>query len=233
MKKFATMLLALLLTAALTVPAMATFTPSSENKDAPEIISATFEDGTDAKGYLIVTPYSKRNSADPSIKESLERAYEDVKNASTLDKLNSDVNTLLKNYPHVKAEDLVASDLFDLSYVENGQLAPLPQRVTVTFRLTVPVEDLLFVMTRDAEGNWHLLNMTTGLVTKVSKNQVTVTFDSTGPVLFIINTASMPVDKDGPKSPQTGEISPAWVIAGMTVVAACAAAYVVRRGKAA
>ena len=97
MKKFATMLLALLLTAALTVPAMATFTPSSENKDAPEIISATFEDGTDAKGYLIVTPYSKRNSADPSIKESLERAYEDVKNASTLDKLNSDVNTLLKN----------------------------------------------------------------------------------------------------------------------------------------
>ena len=42
MKKFATMLLALLLTAALTVPAMATFTPSSENKDAPEIISATF-----------------------------------------------------------------------------------------------------------------------------------------------------------------------------------------------
>ena len=225
MKKFATMLLALLLTAALTVPAMATFTPSSENKDAPEIISATFEDGTDAKSYLIVTPYSKRNSADPSIKESLERAYEDVKNASTLDKLNSDVNTLLKNYPHVKAEDLVASDLFDLSYVENGQLAPLPQRVTVTFRLTVPVEDLLFVMTRDAEGNWHLLNMTAGLVTKVSKNQVTVTFDSTGPVLFIINTASMPVDKDGPKSPQTGEISPAWVIAGMTVVAACAAAY--------
>ena len=227
MKKFATMLLALLLTAALTVPAMATFTPSSENKDAPEIISATFEDGTDAKSYLIVTPYSKRNSADPSIKESLERAYEDVKNASTLDKLNSDVNTL------VKAEDLVASDLFDLSYVENGQLAPLPQRVTVTFRLTVPVEDLLFVMTRDAEGNWHLLNMTAGLVTKVSKNQVTVTFDSTGPVLFIINTASMPADKDGPKSPQTGEISPAWVIAGMTVVAACAAAYVVRRGKAA
>lgn len=126
MKKFATMLLALLLTAALTVPAMATFTPSSENKDAPEIISATFEDGTDAKSYLIVTPYSKRNSADPSIKESLERAYEDVKNASTLDKLNSDVNTLLKNYPHVKAEDLVASDLFDLSYVENGQLAPRP-----------------------------------------------------------------------------------------------------------
>lgn len=234
MKKFATMLLALLLTAALTVPAMATtFTPSSENKDAPEIISATFEDGTDAKGYLIVTPYSKKDSADPSIRESLERAYEDVKNASTLDKLNSDVNTLLKNYPHVKVEDLVASDLFDLSYVENGQLAPLPQRVTVTFRLTVPVEDLLFVMTRDAEGNWHLLNMTAGLVTKVSKNQVTVTFDSTGPVLFIINTASMPVDKDGPKSPQTGEISPAWVIAGMTVVAACAAAYVVRRGKAA
>ena len=92
MKKFATMLLALLLTAALTVPAMATFTPSSENKDAPEIISATFEDGTDAKGYLIVTPYSKKDSADPSIKESLERAYEDVKNASTLDKLNSDVN---------------------------------------------------------------------------------------------------------------------------------------------
>lgn len=71
-----------------------------------------------------MTPYSKRDSADPSIKESLERAYEDVKNASTLDKLNSDVNTLLKNYPHVKAEDLVASDLFDLSYVENGQPGP-------------------------------------------------------------------------------------------------------------
>ena len=56
MKKFATMLLALLLTAALTVPAMATFTPSSENKAPPEIIAATCEDVTDAKSYLIVSP---------------------------------------------------------------------------------------------------------------------------------------------------------------------------------
>ena len=36
-----------------------------------------------------------------------------------------------------------------------------------------------------------------------------------------------------PTSPQTGEISPVVVIAGMTIVAACAAAYVVRKEKAA
>ena len=41
-----------------------------------------------------------------------------------------------------------------------------------------------------------------------------------------------PVD-DKPSSPQTGEISPVVVIAGMTIVAACAAAYVVRKEKAA
>ena len=41
-----------------------------------------------------------------------------------------------------------------------------------------------------------------------------------------------PVD-DKPTSPQTGEISPVVVIAGMTIVAACAAAYVVRKEKAA
>lgn len=41
------------------------------------------------------------------------------------------------------------------------------------------------------------------------------------------------MDPNGPTSPQTGEISPVVVIAGMTIVAACAAAYVVRKEKAA
>ncbi len=234
MKKLMTMLLALALAASLTVPALATFTPSVENKGAPTVVSV---DGVDA-GHIRVTAYGERGTHDAAavtIKQILEDAHKNVKDAGTLDKLSADVNTLLaKDHPDVKAEDLIVSDLFDVSYVENGAVAPLKnQKVTITFKLTVPVENVLLVLHKDG-SSWELKNSkNTAQYEKIGKDQVKVTFDSLSPVVFAIDSAEFHVDPNGPSSPQTGEISPVVVIAGMTIVAACAAAYVVRKEKAA
>lgn len=241
MKKLMSMILALALAAALTVPALASFTPSVENKGAPTVIEATFADGTDATGYIRVTAFGQRGTHDDAaaaIKQMLEDAHKDVKNAGTLDKLNADVNALLaKDHPGVKAEDLIVSDLFDVSYVDaNGNVADLPANlapVTITFRLTVPVEDVLLVLHKENNDNWELMNMDSTRVQKLSKDTVKITFNSLSPVVFAIDSAEFHVDPTGPSSPQTGEVSPVVVIAGMTIVAACAAAYVVRKEKAA
>lgn len=241
MKKLMTLFLALALAASLTVPALASFTPSVENKGKPTVIDAVFEDGKDAKPYLRVTAYSERNTSDNAavaIKKILEDAHTEVKSAGRLDSLTADVNTwLTDNHAGVKAEDLLVSDLFDVSFVQGGELLegmPAPhQTVTITFQLTVPVENVLLVLHKDG-SSWELKNSkNTAQYEKIGKDQVKVTFDSLSPVVFAIDSAEFHVDPNGPTSPQTGEISPVVVIAGMTIVAACAAAYVVRKEKAA
>ena len=241
MKKLMTLFLALALAASLTVPALASFTPSVENKGGPTVVDAVFEDGTDAGPYLRVTAYSKRNTSDNAavaIKKILEDAHTEVKSAGRLDSLTADVNTwLTDNHAGVKAEDLLVSDLFDVSFVQGGDLLKdMPashKTVTITFQLTVPVENVLLVLHKDG-SSWELKNSkNTAQYEKIGKDQVKVTFDSLSPVVFAIDSAEFHVDPNGPTSPQTGEISPVVVIAGMTIVAACAAAYVVRKEKAA
>lgn len=242
MKKLMTLFLALALAASLTVPALASFTPSVENKGGPTVVDAVFEDGTDAGPDLRVTAYSKRNDYDDNaavaIKKILEDAHTEVKSAGRLDSLTADVNTWLADNPAgVKAEDLLVSDLFDVSFVQNHELLKgMPashQTVTITFQLTVPVENVLLVLHKDG-SSWELKNSkNTAQYEKIGKDQVKVTFDSLSPVVFAIDSAEFHVDPNGPTSPQTGEISPVVVIAGMTIVAACAAAYVVRKEKAA
>ena len=121
MKKLMTLFLALALAASLTVPALAGFTPSVENKGGPTVIDAVFEDGTPAGPYLRVTAYGKRNTSDNAavaIKKILEDAHTEVKSAGRLDSLTADVNTwLTDHHAGVKAEDLLVSDLFDVSFV--------------------------------------------------------------------------------------------------------------------
>lgn len=242
MKKLMTLFLALALAASLTVPALAGFTPSVENKGGPTVVDAVFEDGRDAGPYLLVTAYGKRNdyndNAAVAIKKILEDAHTEVKSAGRLDSLTVDVNTwLTDNHAGVKAEDLLVSDLFDVSFVQDGKLLEgMPashKTVTITFQLTVPVENVLLVLHKDG-SSWELKNSkNTAQYEKIGKDQVKVTFDSLSPVVFAIDSAEFHVDPNGPTSPQTGEISPVVVIAGMTIVAACAAAYVVRKEKAA
>lgn len=241
MKKLMTLFLALALAASLTVPALAGFTPSVENKGGPTIVDAVFEDGTDARPDLRVTAYGKRNTSDNAavaIKKILEDAHTEVKSTGRLDSLTADVNTwLTDHHTGVKAEDLLVSDLFDVSFVQGGELLEgMPashQTVTITFQLTVPVENVLLVLHKDG-SSWELKNSkNTAQYEKIGKDQVKVTFDSLSPVVFAIDSAEFHVDPNGPTSPQTGEISPVVVIAGMTIVAACAAAYVVRKEKAA
>ena len=128
MKKLMTLFLALALAASLTVPALAGFTPSVENKGGPTVVDAVFEDGTPVgRDDLRVTAYGKRNdyndNAAVAIKKILEDAHTEVKSAGRRDSLTADVNTwLTDHHAGVKAEDLLVSDLFDVSFVQGGEL---------------------------------------------------------------------------------------------------------------
>lgn len=186
MKKLMTLFLALALAASLTVPALAGFTPSVENKGGPTVVDAVFEDGTPAGPYLRVTAYGKRNTSDNAavaIKKILEDAHTEVKSTGRLDSLTADVNTwLTDHHAGVKAEDLLVSDLFDVSFVQGGELLEgMPashQTVTITFQLTVPVENVLLVLHKDG-SSWELKNSkNTAQYEKIGKDQVKVTFDS-------------------------------------------------------
>lgn len=209
MKKLMTLFLALALAASLTVPALAGFTPSVENKGGPTVVDAVFEDGTDAGPYLRVTAYGKRNTSDNAavaIKKILEDAHTEVKSTGRLDSLTADVNTwLTDHHAGVKAEDLLVSDLFDVSFVQGGELLEgMPashKTVTITFQLTVPVENVLLVLHKDG-SSWELKNSkNTAQYEKIGKDQVKVTFDSLSPVVFAIDSAEFHVDPNGPTSP--------------------------------
>ena len=41
----------------------------------------------------------------------------------------------------------------------DGAVAPLNQKVTITFKLTVPVENVLLVLHKTSSGDWELMNM--------------------------------------------------------------------------
>ena len=218
MKKLMTLFLALAPAASLTVPALAGFTPSVENKGGPTVVDAVFEDGTDAGPYLRVTAYGKRNTSDNAavaIKKILEDAHTEVKSAGRMDSLTADVNTwLTDHHTGVKAEDLLVSDLFDVSFVQGGELLKdMPashQTVTITFQLTVPVENVLLVLHKDG-SSWELKNSkNTAQYEKIGKDQVKVTFDSLSPWCSLLTARSSMWIPTAPPLPRPARFLPSW-----------------------
>lgn len=244
MKKRISLLLAALLVAMTLIPAYAaSFTPSVTGKDAPDVMQAEklYDDGTvkeDITREVKVVPVSKRD--DPAVhqdvRQALTAAYSDVKNAGTLDKLTTDINDALAAHPGVKLTDLVVSDLFDVTYMVGGVPTDLTEPARVRFHLTVPVDDLIFVLHKYDDTHWEVINLKSfsqqDCVTLIDRNTLEVVFtNGFSPVAFVIDGGRPVVNPGGPTSPQTGEPSPLWVILAMTAAAACAACAVVRREK--
>lgn len=195
MKRIATLLLALLLIAALAAPALAAenkFVPSISYKDGPDIVSGDL-DGTPAGPCLVVSSITDCRDKSTDIyqeeRDLLLEVYKDLSDGTV--KLPIE-------------EDYVIRELVDVSWkkttcVEN----PHPHReelkqegvhLTVDFDLGVPKDIPILVLTY-IDGEWIPVEK----VVNNGKGIVTVTFEDICPVVFCVdpNDVYMP--------PKTGD----------------------------
>lgn len=236
MKKLCSLVLTAVLLFCLSVSALAVaFTPSVEQKDAPQIVPITDseghkadaviteEDGTetvvgeDPSLQIVITPYSKKDEAIVAdITGYLDGAEYQIANAENVSELtDSMVSTLeeakrLATDPLLKEltiDDLIVRDLFDVSLVRDKQfIEPLKDGQTITFSVQTDL--------KPGDLFFVLLNCS-GEEWKVVKNiqidengVLTITVDSLCAIAILVDSMTLkPVAQNGPTSPQTGEIS--------------------------
>ncbi len=215
----------------------AEFTPSVSAKSAPTVVGFSASNGTkyaaaiygsDGKliknvpeGNLIITPYSKMNSAQNSqIKNNLQSSYNQIQAANSFVDLCPGVAGAVKAYSaSINVNNLVAKDLFDVSVT--GEYADLLNQagnyIEIKFNLSASSDALASVL-QYVNGEWVAISPA-----NIIRNgfEVTLRLDNAGSVVFLYDKDVLPdADPNAPKSPNTGEMSmTAQSIAGVVGVA--------------
>ncbi len=184
MKRFATICLALLLAASLSVSAFAAgnFVVSPSHNPAPLIIEV-IPDSENCKAELVITPYSQRDTL-PDGGAELEEAYADIKTTDDVTDLNEDLAALAQE-KEIPSADLAVSDLFDISMTGCDPEIHVSENhggFTVTLEADT-LKDFVGIMYRDAEGNWVLVEDVT-----VEGDTLTFHLDSFGPYAIVVDT---------------------------------------------
>ena len=220
MKKIVGLLFAGILAWSISAPALALeFTPSVENKLAPDVITQTDSSGNEIvaiiydddgnelvgvpEGSVVITPVSLAAEASSEVAEALASAYEQLVSVSSLSDLSSDLEAAVAEYSaDLTVDDLVVRDLFDVDvtgiYAE--YLSQDGTSITLRFNLSTDAEFLVAVL-HNVEGNtWETVSFT-----RNDDYTADVTFYSLSPVAFLFDAGTLSVDPDAPDSPQTGE----------------------------
>jgi nitrogen fixation protein FixH len=283
---FATTLLIVGLLASNVFAAESNFVSSVESKEAPAVEEATKEvvvDGKKVTVDVVVTAASEAEDKDTheDISEALKEAKKDLTEVKSLDELktadggtikedlekavdqfnksisvpSTGTTTETKQY---KAEDLVVTDLFDVSLVDsNGKIIEpdADNPVTLTFKTSFKSDDIVIVLHNKDTGKWEVIDSD-----KVKVNDdgsVSVEFTSFSPIAFLSvvddataddnktdDTTTTPADTSKPAdttkpaattsnkvtSPQTGETANGYVVVASLMLLA-AAAYCMTRAK--
>jgi LPXTG-motif cell wall-anchored protein len=281
---FATTLLIVGLLASNVFAAESNFVSSVESKEAPAVEEATKEvvvDGKKVTVDVVVTAASEADDKDTheDISEALKDAKKDLTEVKSLDELktadggtikedlekavdqfnksisvpSTGTTTETKQY---KADDLVVTDLFDVSLVDsNGNIIEPDEDnpVTLTFKTSFKSDDIVIVLHNKDTGKWEVIDSD-----KVKVNDdgsVTVEFTSFSPIAFLSVVDDATADgntddttTDGTKtdsdktanktdgtstkvtSPQTGETANGYVVVASLMLLA-AAAYCITRAK--
>ncbi len=253
MKRILIALMAAALVAALSVPAYAAgFTPSAEAKAEPEIVT---QDGaaaviTDArgniiknlaKGEVVITSVANKNAApSAAIKEQLADAQTQIKEADKLDDLTGQLRNALSaakqqtsssSIKNAQLEDLAISNLFDVAYVVDGAVTPIPSNGRITFILKTDLtkDDLFFVLHNIKDDVWEVVPEED---TELYDNgDLAVTVDSLSPFAIVVDrrayaaggTTPTAGGDTTPVSPKTGETVNYTYLAGTVAMLVCAA----------
>ena len=201
--------------------------PSPAVKGAVRIKKATTSDGTDITGQLVITPLSEMGSTPyAEVKAYLQSAADDFKAASDkAGNLKGTDGAALESAIKAKAgvtgdATITTSEIFDVSYVENGKVTALPASTTIEFEYTAPEGSKLVTIHQVKAGAWKV------------EDGLKVSVDSLSPFAFLsVKATESSKEEGGEKSPQTGEYVTKGVLAGATILAALGIVCVVRAKK--
>lgn len=206
--------------------------PSPAAGDGPKVKSAKLVDGTDITANIVVTrlgttsPYDEVNAYLKSAKDDIDAASNKPANLKGEDgnTLEAKLQEVLdKEAKGTKAADLTFSDIFDVSYVVNGKVEPLPSTATIEFEYQAPDGSVLIFIHQAKAGAW-----------KFEATSATATVSSLSPFAFVTAKKAAATDNtadDGKTSPQTGEYVTKSVLAGAAVLAVLGMVCVVRAKK--
>ena len=216
MKKLLCMLIAVVLAVSLAVPAFAadSFVPSITYKDGPDIQTGTMN-GENITGCLVVTSISKaKNKSTDITQEERDLLLE------LYDQLNSGEMKL-----PIANDKYVIRELVDVSFLQSSCVKVHDHeewlnrdntKVTVTFKLGVKssAEVLVYVY---VDGKWVAADQ----VTNLGNGNVSVVFESIGPVAFCVNKDSQVTP------PKTGDTAGSQLFLWGTVMAGSVAALLI------
>lgn len=203
MKMISKLLAILLVIGLLAAPVCAEgFTPSVEQKGAPELVAApdapegctaVIKDGEDTvtknvpAADIIVTPLADAEKASDGIREDLEAAYNSIAGAAALTEAVPTLEqTLEERKADVKADDLVVRDLVNVTLTQEyaEDLALAGHNITLNFKLGMNPGDFLMVMCF-VDGQWVILDA--DQVEILEDGTVNVTFrEQIGTIAFVV-----------------------------------------------
>jgi hypothetical protein len=192
MKKALSLALTLLMVITMCLPVFAgpgRFITSPSGVDAPELIeSENSNDACNAK--VVITAFADRHTLDDATRQKMEKAYNDIVNATDLANLNADLAALAKTMK-IDSGKLAVSDLFDISYVDCAD-----HDGHGYFTITLKPETVKnFVGLMHLNGdNWELVKDV-----KVEGNNITFTVEELSPFAIVVDTSA--------GSPITGDFS--------------------------
>ncbi len=216
MKKIATLLLAVVLVAAMAVPAFAaSFTPSVENKGAPTVEKVVDKDEGDFSGELIVTPVKDKDTTTYTAGGlRLEAVYGKLEQYSlrSLCKVSA--------IGGVPVDDLVVRDLFDVGLTgdDANYFNTAGNYLKITFKVS-DASSLVGASLFSVDGEkWSILEGTD--MVKNADGTVTITIRKMGVVAFLYDNGTIPdrnhkkntVDDGEHYAPQTSD--PTWQKSG-------------------
>ncbi len=203
---------------AVSVAAASNYTPSVTKKDSVSVSFAEDKDGNSID-VIITSVSNSSNAPTEEAKAQMEKAFDEIKNADSLDKLNIEG----KN-PFKKNSDYVVSNLFDVSldgiddsYFKDG--ATIEVTFTI-YDLSTDV-DSIWLHRYSSDGKWRAMD-----VEKIGFNYYKATFDSLSPVAICV-----PSESGGISSPQTGDTTNYWlyIIVALSVPALIGTAVFARK----
>lgn len=205
----------------------ASFTPSIERKDAPELI-----DGPEG---LVITPISDIYDEDVDLHEDIEKSLTDAEDElkeKTLEELVEEFEKVWEDATKgAPTEHAIISDIFDVRFTDelgNGD----EDDIEISFKvkeLGIEAEDLFILLAKnDEDAPWLVLEY------ELSDDGIITIKTTTQSVLAVVkdNEAPPAINPDDPDSPQTGvgtHFIPA--IVGVVVFASLAGACAVKAAK--
>ena len=216
MKKLLSVLLVLVLSVTMAVPAFAanSFVPSITYKDGPDLTGASMN-GENLAGCIVVTSIAKAKNKSTEISQAERDLLLDL-----YDQLNSGAMKL-----PIANDKYVIRELVDVSFAQSAcvnvhshedELNKANTTISITFDLGVKssAEVLVYVY---VDGKWVAAEQ----VTNLGNGRVTVVFENIGPVAFCVNKDSQITP------PQTGDTAGSQLFMWGTIMAGSIAALLI------